>query len=213
MAATQHRVGTLGDVLRSRQGLHRIIQTYKLYAKERERMPIEDVIDRMRRDIAVRMRGEMIEASFSYGDPVLAQRITRDSMARMIDAHIQERGISAQPNVPFWKQQAEEAAAEWARQFEALRKAQPGTAAYERLAFDRELARRRYEQLRTMEFEGASYRSPALEILDLPHRPQGPVGLRQGLVMLGGLAAGVALACIAILLLSVRAHRLLPREV
>src|SRR5687768_18280726 len=111
-------------------------------------------------------------------------------MTRIIDANVQERGIMRNRTSSFLKQQAEEAAAEWARQFEALRKAQPGTAAYERLAFDRELARRRYEQLRTMEFEGASYRSPALEILDLPHRPQGPVGLRQGLVMLGGLAAG-----------------------
>jgi len=82
---------------------------------------------------------------------VLAQRVTRDLMTRIIDANVQERGIMRNRTSSFLKQQAEEAAAEWARQFEALRKAQPGTAAYERLAFDRELARRRYEQLRTME--------------------------------------------------------------
>ena len=90
--ATHQRLRTLGDVLLSRRSLQDIILTHKLYPQQRERRPMEDVIERMRRDIAVIVRGEMIELSFSYSDRVLAQKVAHDLMTGMIDSNVRERG-------------------------------------------------------------------------------------------------------------------------
>jgi len=74
-----------------------IIINFNLYRRERTRMQMEDVIDRMRRDIRVRpVTPNLAQVSFAYEDPVQAQRVSQDLVARIIFANVNPQLSSGQ---------------------------------------------------------------------------------------------------------------------
>lgn len=80
----------LSQHVESRMTLANIITSEKLYLRERSRMPFEDVIDLMRRNVKVQplglkgpQRGVVID--FDYRDPRAAQRVTDKLLASFVD--------------------------------------------------------------------------------------------------------------------------------
>jgi predicted transcriptional regulator len=60
-------------------------------------MQMEDVIDRMRRDIRVRpVTPNLAQVSFAYEDPVQAQRVSQDLVARIIFTNVNPQLSSGQ---------------------------------------------------------------------------------------------------------------------
>jgi len=89
---------SLTEAAFTRNALTTIVVNQKLYPRERTRMQMEDVIDRMRRAIQVRPVGpNLAQVSFAYEDPVQAQRVSRDLVARIIYANLSFRADAFDP--------------------------------------------------------------------------------------------------------------------
>jgi LPS O-antigen subunit length determinant protein (WzzB/FepE family) len=86
--ATQFAEQRTQEIL-SRGSLAEIIQrpSLHLYARERYRIPMEDIIQQMRdRDIRVQQVGTELRISFAYPDPVKAQAVTRALTTRFTES-------------------------------------------------------------------------------------------------------------------------------
>jgi len=84
----------------TRQTLTNVINNFNLYTRERRSMPMEEVIDDvMRREIRVRrVAPNIAQVSFAYEDPVQAQRVNQDLVARLIAANLGFRGEAISPS-------------------------------------------------------------------------------------------------------------------
>jgi uncharacterized protein involved in exopolysaccharide biosynthesis/uncharacterized protein (DUF433 family) len=98
------RINAMDQRILSRTVLTRIINNFGLYQKERSRMPIEDVIESMRKSIAVSPvvgvensgpRAPAFAVRFTYQDRFAAQRVTQDLVSRYIDENLRQRANSA----------------------------------------------------------------------------------------------------------------------
>lgn len=73
----------------SRMTLSNIITSEKLYLRERSRMPTENVIDLMRRNVKVDPAGQgsstIAVVDFAYPDPQIAQRVTGRLIESFVD--------------------------------------------------------------------------------------------------------------------------------
>jgi polysaccharide chain length determinant protein (PEP-CTERM system associated) len=111
------RVQSMAQTVLSRNTLTNIIQTYDLYRKDRNRLPMEDIIENMRKDIEIggfrplsdRERNAAFQIQFSYENRYVAQKVTRDLMTRFIDENIRERSMQSQMTTQFLREQWEEA--------------------------------------------------------------------------------------------------------
>ncbi len=92
------RINEISQNVFSRTALTTIIQRFGLYQGERSRMPLEDVIELMRKNIAIlpiqRMVGSppprvpAVAIQFSYQDPRVAQMVTQELVSRYIDQNM-----------------------------------------------------------------------------------------------------------------------------
>jgi polysaccharide chain length determinant protein (PEP-CTERM system associated) len=111
------RVQSMAQTVLSRNTLTNIIQTYDLYRKDRNRLPMEDIIENMRKDIEIggfrplsdRERNAAFQLQFKYENRYVAQKVTRDLMTRFIDENIRERSMQSQMTTQFLREQWEEA--------------------------------------------------------------------------------------------------------
>ncbi len=113
------RVTAMQQTILSRNTLTNIIQTYDLYRRERGRLPMEDIIERMRRDVTVSgltqlggggnagspSRAAAFRIGFAYDNRYVAQKVTRDLMTRFIDENIRERFSQSQQTTQFLRDQ------------------------------------------------------------------------------------------------------------
>ena len=104
----QGRVNSLIQTILSRAALTSIINTHNLYKKERERLPLDDVIESMRSyDIkccpllqtANTQRSDRTEypafqIGFAYSDRFVAQKVTTDLVSRFLEENV--RAVSQQ---------------------------------------------------------------------------------------------------------------------
>ena len=191
-------------VIFARVTLTNIIQTYDLFRPERSRMPMEDIVDLMRRQIEIRAAAnDVVEIAFSYPDRLLAQRVTRDLMTRLVDETLRQRHQLSMMTVAFLRSQAEKAAAAWDALNLRVRAARPESEGFDRLRLDRELAIRHYESMRTRLVEAETLASleerqqgASLEVLDIPSLPERP-RLSHAMVMAAGGAGGLVLGLLA----------------
>ena len=100
----QGRVNSLIELILNRATLTNIINTHNLYKKERERLPLDDVIENMRMyDIkccpllqtANTQRSEhnqypAFQIGFAYSDRFVAQKVTTDLVARFLEENVRE---------------------------------------------------------------------------------------------------------------------------
>jgi uncharacterized protein involved in exopolysaccharide biosynthesis len=82
----------------SRNSLGELIRENDLYATDRQRRPLEDVIERMRHDIAISFANSATTdpinvafvVRFVYRDPSRAQRTTGELVSKMVEANLAE---------------------------------------------------------------------------------------------------------------------------
>ena len=113
------RVNTTYQNILSRQSLINLIQTYNLYPDDRKRLPTDDVIDSMRKDIlmgqlqsaGVRSSGGRSSTSFSvafsYSDRRIAQIVCLDLLAKFVDDNLKTRSNQSEMTSTFFKNQYE----------------------------------------------------------------------------------------------------------
>jgi hypothetical protein len=112
---TRDAINTMANEIESRASLTRIVSTLGLYPQERAKMPIEDVIDVMKRNIwilpvtPVGRQPQTVPAfavQFAYSDPELAQKVAAELMSRFFD--VQGTGTmkildaASLPHTPFY---------------------------------------------------------------------------------------------------------------
>ena len=113
------RINSMAQTILSRGTLTSIIETYGLYARERSSLPMEDIIEKMRRDIKIGDvrsirpgRGGNLTAfqvSFAYENRYLAQKVTSDLVSRFTSENTRERANQSQMTTQFLKDQLQSA--------------------------------------------------------------------------------------------------------
>ena len=83
------RVNELAQGALSRRWLHEVIRQERLYEPLQAKMPMEDVIERMKRDIRIsRVNANAFTIAFAYPDPVMAQRTARALVDNLIERNL-----------------------------------------------------------------------------------------------------------------------------
>jgi polysaccharide chain length determinant protein (PEP-CTERM system associated) len=112
------RINSMAQTIMSRTVLTTIINSFGLYQRERTRMPIEDVIELMKKNISISPvasstgtadRIPAFAVSFSYENRLLAQRVVQDLVSRFIDENIRNRSNATFQTTQFIKDQLEDA--------------------------------------------------------------------------------------------------------
>jgi polysaccharide chain length determinant protein (PEP-CTERM system associated) len=99
----QGRVNSLIQLILNRATLTNIINTHNLYKRDRERLPLDDVIENMRMyDIkccpllqtntqrSERNQYQAFQIGFAYTDRFVAQKVTTDLVARFLEENVRE---------------------------------------------------------------------------------------------------------------------------
>jgi len=118
--AMTQRVATIYQDIISRSTLTNLIQTHNLYPEDRKRLPMEDVVEKMRADIEVgemrglqrRDSGAAFRVSFSYPDKRIAQKVCSDLITRFIDLSLSSRSSQSLITTEFFRDQLEVAKSE-----------------------------------------------------------------------------------------------------
>jgi polysaccharide chain length determinant protein (PEP-CTERM system associated) len=113
------QINSMEQVILSRSTLTTIINNYGLYQRERARMPIEDVIDMMKKAIivapvatAANSNSRTIPAfavQYSYEDRYKAQRVVSDLTSRFIDESTRNRSSQSYITTQFMKDEVDQA--------------------------------------------------------------------------------------------------------
>jgi succinoglycan biosynthesis transport protein ExoP len=96
------RVSSMAQSVLSRSNLTTMIQTLELYPRERSRLPMEDVIEKMRKDIGISRVGgygggdgpkavPAFQISFAYTDRIKATKVVSDIVTKFIDQSLREQ--------------------------------------------------------------------------------------------------------------------------
>ena len=98
------RIAAIAQTVLSRPMLTSIITTYDLYPRERQSLPMEDVVEKMRTDVHIgnvlsvtssRERVPAFQISFAYTDRKKAQSVVGDLMSKFIDTNVRERATTS----------------------------------------------------------------------------------------------------------------------
>ena len=112
------RINSMAQEILSRTVLTTIINTFGLYPRERSRMPIEDVIEQMKKKIVIMPvngtatgpdRIPAFAVQFSYENRYLAQRVVQDIVSRFIDANIRNRSNATFQTTTFIRDETDSA--------------------------------------------------------------------------------------------------------
>jgi polysaccharide chain length determinant protein (PEP-CTERM system associated) len=112
------RIGSMSQTILSRTTLTVIINNFGLYPRERKSLPIEDVVETMRKKIGIQGvtsvggPGHEVPAfgiQFAYEDRFQAQRVVSDLVSRFIDENRRSRSNATLSTANFMKDEAEEA--------------------------------------------------------------------------------------------------------
>lgn len=127
----------------SRAELSNLINTYQLYPRQRGRMPLQDIIEKMReQDIQIKTPDEKtIEVSFRYPSHFAAQKVTAELATKILDGFVRARESQTTAQTEFFRTALQNAADDWDQKRNAVRNGGAG----ERQLFDLELAKKRYE--------------------------------------------------------------------
>lgn len=124
------RIDRIAEQILSRPRLRHLIDEFNLYPKQRRSMAMDDVVEIMRKQIAVEMikdatRPDDLTAfriSYTGSDPDQAQRVAAELTTEFIDENLRTRTQQSQETTNFLDSQLEVAQADLSRQEEMLRK-------------------------------------------------------------------------------------------
>ncbi len=86
-------VSTLTQIVTSRTNLEQMIKDFNLYQNMREKLPIEDVIEKMREQISIKpsKQGDTFLISFKGNDPRKVLKVTNGLAAKFIEENLKYR--------------------------------------------------------------------------------------------------------------------------
>lgn len=109
-AKVEDRLPSISDQILSRSRLERIINDFGLYPEQRAAGIMEDVVQRMRGDITVRLEGkEAFRVSYVSLDPKMAQKVTERLASLYIEENLRDRESLAESTNQFLETQLEDA--------------------------------------------------------------------------------------------------------
>src|SRR5215203_4232794 len=106
----EDRLQSLSQQIMSRTRLERIIQDFNLYAEERKTGIMEDIVEKMRKDIDLQVvRGDAFRITFSGSNPRAVMRVTERLATLFIDESLKDREALAEGTNQFLEAQLEDA--------------------------------------------------------------------------------------------------------
>lgn len=123
----QDRLQSITQQILSRTRLLHIIETFNLYAPERNHATPDDLVERMRKDIEIELvrdnRNELTAFNiyFSSGSPQVAQQVTNELSNLFISENLEARQQQSENTTKFLESQLEEARKTLAEQEEKVR--------------------------------------------------------------------------------------------
>jgi polysaccharide chain length determinant protein (PEP-CTERM system associated) len=107
-APIEGRLRSISEQILSRSRLEQVIKDFGLYVRQRELMPMEDVVEGMRQNISLTtVRGDSFRVTFSAGDPIVAMKITERLASMFIDENLRDREVQAEGTNQFLETQLE----------------------------------------------------------------------------------------------------------
>ncbi len=108
--SVEDRLPTINDQIMSRSRLERIINDFDLYKPQRATGLMEDVVNRMRREIDVKLVGkESFRVSYISHDPKTAQRVTERLAGLYIEENLRDRHNITEDTNRFLESQLQDA--------------------------------------------------------------------------------------------------------
>jgi len=106
----EDRLQSIGQQILSRTRLERIILDFDLYAGARRTVPMENVVEIMRRDIEVEtVKGDAFKVTYVSGDPKAAMEVTNRLASLFIEENRRDREVLADGTNQFLESQLEDA--------------------------------------------------------------------------------------------------------
>ncbi|MCL1985340.1 MAG: Wzz/FepE/Etk N-terminal domain-containing protein [Betaproteobacteria bacterium] len=89
----QESLATLRELVTSRNNLEKVINQFALYEEARKQLPLEDVIEMMRKQITIQStgKGDIFSVSFRGGDPQKVTRVANGLAALFIEENMKYR--------------------------------------------------------------------------------------------------------------------------
>lgn len=89
----EETLATLKEMVISRNSLEKVITQFSLYEKERKGLPIEDVIESMRKQIEIKpaLKGDIFSVSFQGFDPQKVMKVTNALASLFIEENLKYR--------------------------------------------------------------------------------------------------------------------------
>ncbi len=114
-AEMSQRVSSMANEILSRTALTNIINSLQLYPRDKKRLPNEDIVENMRRQIKIgavgllaQQQNERVNAfriSFDYEDRLLAQKVCQELVTKFIDANLRTQQTQMSSADEFFKEQ------------------------------------------------------------------------------------------------------------
>jgi polysaccharide chain length determinant protein (PEP-CTERM system associated) len=124
------RIQTISQQIMSRTRLESIIVDLNLYQEDRRTGLMEDIVERMRRDVTVQtVRGDAFRVAYVSESPITAMRVAERLAGLFIDENLKDREQMAQGTSQFLESQLEDARKRLVEQetrLEAYRRAHAG---------------------------------------------------------------------------------------
>lgn len=113
------RINSMASTIKSRTVLQTIISTYELYPSDVKRLPIEDVVEKMKKAIVIsnvesvnvgaKTNVAAFQIAFDYVDRFKAQKVVQDLLGRFTSENQKEQTGSVFQGIQFFKDQSESA--------------------------------------------------------------------------------------------------------
>lgn len=86
-------VSTLTQIVTSRTNLEKLILEMNLYPEARQKLPMEDIVDSMRRGIKIEPsnQGDIFKITYKYSDPELVAKVANSLAAKFIEENLKYR--------------------------------------------------------------------------------------------------------------------------
>lgn len=118
-SAMSQRINSMYQTISSRGNLTNIVNMYNLYPRDRNRKPMEDIVEELRRNVRIgavsslatseKQEVPAFQIQFSYENRILAQKVTADLVSRFITENTRERTQQSVLTTQFLKDQVESA--------------------------------------------------------------------------------------------------------
>jgi polysaccharide chain length determinant protein (PEP-CTERM system associated) len=105
----EDRLRSISQQILSRGRLEQVIQDFNLYPEERRQATMEDVVERMRKDIEVDpVRGDAFWVAFNSDDPRTAMRVAERLASMFIEENLKDREVLAEGTDQFLEAQLDD---------------------------------------------------------------------------------------------------------